>query len=181
MDVHLVGVLQTLERETGRLLPDDVIEAARDPSSPLHPYFTWDDTEAAIKQRRHEARQLIRRVKIEITHYDHTIRVCPYIRDPESNMKEAGYRNVTSAMTDEDLARSFLVNEMNRIGEQIRRAKNYAIIQNRKEVLEYFDHRIKGWRGDVQHYRTLTADLQCGERKSAARALAPARTSFVCG
>lgn len=39
--------LRLLETENGRLDPSLVVEAARDPASPLHAYFEWDDTEAA--------------------------------------------------------------------------------------------------------------------------------------
>lgn len=41
-----------LEMENdGRLTPAEVLEEARNPESPLHDQFTWDDTEAAEKYR----------------------------------------------------------------------------------------------------------------------------------
>jgi hypothetical protein len=42
------------------LYPTDVVEAARDPKSPLHSRFEWDDGEAAEKWRLEQARVLIR-------------------------------------------------------------------------------------------------------------------------
>ena len=48
----------------GRVTPDDVVKAARRKTSPLHPYFDWSDTEAAVHWRRQQARQLIARVKV---------------------------------------------------------------------------------------------------------------------
>lgn len=38
--------------------PEQIVEAARDESSELHKCFTWNDTEAADKWRKQEARQI---------------------------------------------------------------------------------------------------------------------------
>ena len=38
--------------------PDQIVERARDEKSELHKLFTWDDTEAAEKWRKQEARQI---------------------------------------------------------------------------------------------------------------------------
>lgn len=43
----------------GVLQPRAVVEAARDAVSPLHRFFTWDDSEAAEKYRLQQARQLL--------------------------------------------------------------------------------------------------------------------------
>ena len=43
----------------GDLLAADIIGAASDPSSPMHAAFTWDDLEAADKQRMREAFYLV--------------------------------------------------------------------------------------------------------------------------
>lgn len=45
--------------------PQRVVEAARNPRSPLHKHFTWDDAEAAEAYRREEARTIIRSIRIE--------------------------------------------------------------------------------------------------------------------
>lgn len=58
--------LQTIHTSKGRLDPADVVTEARNDTSPLHRFFTWDDTEAAEQYRLDQARALIRRVKIEI-------------------------------------------------------------------------------------------------------------------
>lgn len=52
------------EEAGGKLTPEQVEEAARSESSPLHPYFTWDDAEAAYLYRLDEARHLIRSVRV---------------------------------------------------------------------------------------------------------------------
>lgn len=53
-------------RTEGVNLADEVLHDARDPKSPLHKHFTWNDTEAAEKYRRQQAEALIRRVKVQI-------------------------------------------------------------------------------------------------------------------
>ncbi len=45
--------------------PDEIVEKARDESTELHKCFTWDDTRAAVKWRRHEARQIVCHLVIE--------------------------------------------------------------------------------------------------------------------
>ena len=45
--------------------PDDIVNAARNGDSELHKCFTWDDSEAAEKWRKSEARQLMYRLVIK--------------------------------------------------------------------------------------------------------------------
>jgi hypothetical protein len=60
---HLQGIYST----AGRLTPELVLDDARDPDSPLHDRFEWDDTLAAEKYRRGQAADLIRSVRITYT------------------------------------------------------------------------------------------------------------------
>jgi hypothetical protein len=57
----------------GRLRPEDVVDAARNPNSALHSYFTWDDSEAAAAYRLQEARALIKRVKVDVVRSDEMV------------------------------------------------------------------------------------------------------------
>lgn len=54
-------VLETLQSlvKDGQIKPEDVVEEARDESSPIHNNFEWDDTKAAQEHRLWQARQLI--------------------------------------------------------------------------------------------------------------------------
>jgi len=52
--------LELIRRTHGELRPEAVLEDARNPNSPLHDYFTWDDKEAADQLRLLQARALIR-------------------------------------------------------------------------------------------------------------------------
>jgi len=64
-----------LERIAGNpdlvgLTTEAVVEAAKDPTSPLHGYFTWSVQEAAEKYWRVEARRLIQSVRYIIVSQD---------------------------------------------------------------------------------------------------------------
>jgi len=57
--------LERLRTESGgELVPESVVADARDPASPLHPLFEWDEAEAAHQHRLSQARALIRAVVV---------------------------------------------------------------------------------------------------------------------
>ncbi len=62
MNVEQREELRRLAAEApgGLLKAEDVVEAAKDASSPLHPLFEWDDSEAAKQFRIQQARQVVR-------------------------------------------------------------------------------------------------------------------------
>lgn len=132
----VLETLRSLERSDGRLLPATVVEAAKDPSSPLHSHFEWDDTAAAAKYRIDQARALIRSVKIEVTVRDVPLTVVAYVRDPTAEVGEAGYRNVVRVRSEEDSARAVIVDEMKRVTDAVKRARSLAALLGVQEDLE---------------------------------------------
>jgi hypothetical protein len=100
--------IEALESRSGKLSPLDVVEAARAKDSPIHGCFDWDDTEAANKWRLEQARELIRRVKIEIQYEETTIRTVKYVRDLNEKPDECGYQNLmkTRKQTAEDIVKA---------------------------------------------------------------------------
>ena len=58
-------VLLDLCKRDGVLTPEAIVEAAKDPASPLHREFEWNNSAAATAWRLHQARQLIIRVHVE--------------------------------------------------------------------------------------------------------------------
>lgn len=60
--------LRALHSRDGVLTCEAVLEAARPKNSPLHDYFTWEDSRAAERYRLIEAGRLIATVKIEYRH-----------------------------------------------------------------------------------------------------------------
>jgi len=62
--------ISRLKNKAGEVPPAKIVSAARDPKSPLHREFTWDDTEAARLFRLEQARSLLRSIVVEVTEHD---------------------------------------------------------------------------------------------------------------
>lgn len=60
MKTEKLEELKAIYRDNGLLQAEQVVERARDPESPLHDDFEWDDDKAAEQYRLVQARQLIR-------------------------------------------------------------------------------------------------------------------------
>lgn len=65
VDATIEKELRALHSRDGVLTCEAVLEAARPKNSPLHGYFTWDDSRAAERYRLIEAGKLIATVRIE--------------------------------------------------------------------------------------------------------------------
>ena len=67
IDAEIVGVeLERIRSLTGGLKPKDVVKKARPKRSPIHKAFEWDDDVAGEKYRVHQARNLIRAVRVVV-------------------------------------------------------------------------------------------------------------------
>lgn len=65
VSAEIVGLtIENLIAKHGEARPDAVVDLARDPDSPLHPCFEWDDTKAAEAHRLDQARYILRAVVI---------------------------------------------------------------------------------------------------------------------
>jgi len=124
--------LQRLAKVHDGLKPQQVVDEARDPSSPLHPHFEWDDTIAAEKHRLDQARQLIARCKFTITTpAKKEIKVRTFISTEQHG--ERSYKPVEIIASDDDLLKLAL-DEMKRDFERLE--KKWASHR------EYFDAMI---------------------------------------
>ena len=90
----------------GQLVAAHVLDAARDPTSPLHSYFDWDDNSAAEKFRLVQAGMLIRRVKLHIVRSQQTgpnvIEVRAYHSLPTSRTTGDGYTPLVSMLGNDE-------------------------------------------------------------------------------
>lgn len=149
MNREVIDAIKSLEKSSGELLPEDVVKSARDPESPLHAYFEWDDTEAAHKYRMSQARGLIRRLKTEVNHYDYVIKAPVYVRDPDVPHGDSGYVAIAAVRREEDRARRVMVDEMKRVADSIGRAKLIAIALGVTDELELIDRIVSDVRAKV--------------------------------
>lgn len=103
-------VLAIVKANGGTVTAEQVVDAASDPNSALHGYFTWDDSTAALKQRLTEARNVIRQVYVQIVVKPKTkpMRVQALISLPADRATKVGYRLIEDVMSDPELRASAL-------------------------------------------------------------------------
>ena len=116
--------LQRIASSNGGLLrPDDVVQAARDPGSPLHGCFEWDDSKAAHEYRVHIARNLISSFRLVTVRDGKSIRVPLYVH---TGGRDQGYMEVTQVMDDTEVKRAAMTEEFWRTESALERAEGLA-------------------------------------------------------
>jgi hypothetical protein len=67
-DAKVIGpeLIKIEENNNGLILPELVVEVAKESKSPLHKYFEWDNKKAATNWRKNQARQMISTIHVEI-------------------------------------------------------------------------------------------------------------------
>lgn len=132
LDANAVGNhIEFLRKEMkGELTPDDVVKDARNPNSPLHSFFEWDDGAAADQYRLNQARGLIRSV------------VAIYVSDDKPAIRTRAYVHVAEP------------------GAQHYRETTHALSQakTRKLVLQRAWNELQGWREryrDIKEFSEL--------------------------
>lgn len=124
------ATLKQIEKKNGAIKPDIVVDHARPESSPLHEFFTWDDTAAAEKCRLDEASRLIR--SIRIIKPDMPTAEQPIIRafvnvkasDDERNFEGKGYISFARSQTVESYRDQVLANAKSELQSWARRYKD---------------------------------------------------------
>lgn len=142
----LAHELLALYQRDGSITPEAVVDTARDPASPLHHRFEWDDSVAAEAHRRTQAQKLIREVKVELirspdappvyvrafVHLPHNVEGEPGESDAEGDQPGAYYPYEVVASN--KLLSRIALREMERRWHQLRRtyennAEFWALIQ----------------------------------------------------
>jgi hypothetical protein len=165
--------LKTLsDRHRGILKPQVVVDAARDPSSPLHDRFTWDDSVAAEKYRLEEARNLIRLVIEVIPNTDnkpHNV----YVSLSQDAAKGGGYRTMVSVLSAAE-SRAILLEdarrEMESFEQKYRTLQEFAVMKKLRGK-----KRTSAWLGVARQARRGMAWLgwvRIGRQGMARRGLA---------
>lgn len=116
--------LASIADAEGRLTPDAVLKAAKNPRHPLHEAFEWDDAKAGHAYRISQARELIARVRIEVNESE--LRRIAYVRDPEAEPDAQGYRATAVLADDKEQARAAVLAELYRVHSCLIRAKDVA-------------------------------------------------------
>lgn len=85
----------------GRLHPKHVVDAARDPKSPLHDKFEWDDRKASEAYRLQQATELIRQVTFLPSGAKEPIRA--YVSLSSDRLSRGGFRATVDVLNDAQL------------------------------------------------------------------------------
>jgi len=97
-DVTKIGKrLHQLEDAVGGASPEKIVEDARDPKSPLHAEFEWDDTLAAHEYRLEQARYVVRAVEAEWTYEETKVRTSAYVAVAQGS--KTPYRETRRVLT----------------------------------------------------------------------------------
>jgi hypothetical protein len=115
-------LLLELEDEAGRLTPEHVVEAARNPESPLHQEFTWNNDAAAENWRLHQARHLVRTLLVTVVTSTTVLSIPAYLRDPTLPKRQQGYINTARVDRGTQEAREIVRTELARTLGNLQRA-----------------------------------------------------------
>jgi len=130
--------LKRIENEHGKAEPEVVVAVAEDPDNPLHDYFTWDDAEAARKQRLSEARRLTRSVvvkEVDGNEPDNPTRAFVHVSDDDGK----GYQSTTVAMRDQDKREQIL----ERARRDLKRFRErYGHLEEFAELIDLIDNKV---------------------------------------
>lgn len=112
-------------KRKGNCTPDDFLEASRSESSPTHHMFEWDDTRAAERWRREQARHYLKAVVIKIEGISEPIR--PIISIVQDNTHT--FIELDATARDPNLREQILQNaldELNAFKRKYARLKKYC-------------------------------------------------------
>jgi hypothetical protein len=143
------------KQHKGHLTPEAVIEAAKDPDSPLHGEFTWDDEQAAYRYRLVQASALIRGATL-IVKTGETRTILPaFVRDPDKPHHEQGYITTIKAKSDEETVHAVLTEEFARAASILARAKKLAAYFGMENDVAEVEEQIHRLRESVQQHATV--------------------------
>jgi hypothetical protein len=108
MNVTDPAVLDALEeirraRPDGKLMPGEVVDAARDPSSPLHNLFQWDDDVAAEAYRLHQARRIIRIHVTDVVRSNRPAKIPVFVSLSTDRVNGGGYHRAIDVLSEPQL------------------------------------------------------------------------------
>lgn len=134
--------INRIQRRDGTVTAVAVVEEARPESSPIHKYFTWDDTQAAEAYRRWQARMLIASVRViydgakEAT----SVRAFVNVISNDGEQNERGYIGIARVLSDKDLRAQMLDDAMSEINEWRERYNHLTELASIFDAIEKITH-----------------------------------------
>jgi hypothetical protein len=93
------------KENAGVIAARDVVAEARAASSPLHEFFTWDDTAAARAHRMHQAKKLVKAVVVQVP--DSDVELPAFTAVAADEKKKRGIRDGEAAFAPAGTPRTF--------------------------------------------------------------------------
>lgn len=133
--VAIQAAVEATIRDDGRLTPEAIVEAAREPDSVLHGEFEWRDDVAAHHHRLAVARALIREIRVEVVDTPRRqITRLSYVHDPR--VKTQAYIPLSMAARNKVLAREVMEAELSRCESAVIRAREVADVIGLRDELD---------------------------------------------
>lgn len=127
----------------GVITPELVIKDARNPKSPLHTEFTWDDKSAAHQYRIDQARRVIQTYWTSVRTEKMTFDAPYYVRDPRKAPWEQGYIPAASIKDDLEMAYNVFHTEVAKAKSYLERARSMAQTLKVDLQLENIIHEVE--------------------------------------
>ena len=137
---------ERLERisKNGELTPDNVLDDAESPNSPLHSFFQWNDIKAAQNYRRKQARKLITNIELIIEVADgKSVAYNSYLSFEATNDVKRKYHFITKVLSDEELRETYLAQALKDAETWQMRYKQYKELKNIFDAISKTKKKIK--------------------------------------
>ncbi len=129
------------KKQKGELTPQDVLEDARNPNSPLHSFFEWNNGEAAEQYRLQQARGLIRAVVAVYTFDDKpAVRTKAYVHINDPGAQH--YREASHAMSQPRTREMVLQRALEELRQWKRRYKDLQEFAQLVEVIDDLSEKV---------------------------------------
>lgn len=93
--------IEQMRREHGIVSPSIIIQHAKKARHPLHPIFTWDNTEAAEQFRLWQARQMLSALVVVTTVPGGEVKTRAYVAVSVADQRERDYKPIQIALRDD--------------------------------------------------------------------------------
>jgi len=143
--------LAECEDRHGDIIPEKLVQNARNPRHPYHHRFPWDDKTAAHLKRLEIAREIIVEVRLQLVYEDVKLVAPAYVSNPARG--DSAYIAVTKVAKDDEMKEMVMLDELRRIESAVIRARNLA---KAFDMVEYFDRLLNDTleiRGKIQRRR----------------------------
>lgn len=137
-----IAAIKALENSRGQITPRQVVQAAKNKRSPLHPLFNWDLRRAAEHWWEHRARVILSAPVLQVQTQEFSYKTSAYIIDTEAEGQ--GYRSVVALKNDPASARESLVYTLEVAAGHLRRAMDLAAPLGLSKEIDKLLARIAG-------------------------------------